>query len=180
MTASKVSNAGKRWIIPALVCATLPLTAAHAQGPAQGPAQAPSPPARAGLSADAINRLQDGRLAMIKEALKLNDAQLKLWEPVEAQIRKAATARRQRREALTQREQGAVPSLPDRLDRASQRMGERASELKAFADAVKPFYASLSEDQKAVANVLLRGRRGHWGMRGGRWASGPAAPATAR
>jgi membrane-associated HD superfamily phosphohydrolase len=132
-------------------------------------AQQQPPPARR-LSAETIARLQDGRFAMIKESLKLNDAQLKLFAPVEAQMRAAAAARAQRREErLKRREQGAAtPSLPDRLEFASERIAERAQRMKAFAEALKPFYASLSEEQKATADVLLRhmrGGHGRWAMR---------------
>jgi hypothetical protein len=59
------------------------------------------------LSPEARARLQDGRIAMIKETLKLNDAQLKLFAPVEAQMRAAATARQQ---ARAEREQTRQPA----------------------------------------------------------------------
>jgi LTXXQ motif family protein len=154
-----------KWAVPMLLAAAIP-TALFAQ------AQQPPPPARARLSADTIARLQDGRFAMIKESLKLNDAQLKLWSPVEAQMRAAAAARAQRREErIKQREQGlATPpsSLPDRLELATKRVAERAERMKAFAEAFKPFYASLSEEQKATADVLfgrMRGGHGRWAMR---------------
>jgi hypothetical protein len=123
-------------------------------------------------SPDALARLQDGRIAMMKAVLKMNDDQLKLWAPVEAQIRAAFTARQQARAEWSQaREQGAAaPPLPDRLDRASQRMAKRAADLKAFADVFRPFYASLSDEQKAVAGVVLRAAHGRrvrarWAMR---------------
>ena len=48
-------------------------------------------PAR--LSPEARSRLLDGRMVMIKETLKLNDTQLRLWAPVEQHIR-ARTADR--------------------------------------------------------------------------------------
>jgi hypothetical protein len=53
-------------------------------------------------------------MAMIKETLKLDAAQLKLWEPVEAQMRARSTAREQRwAERRQAREQGAQrPALP--------------------------------------------------------------------
>jgi hypothetical protein len=83
------------------------------------------------------------------------------------------------------RQQGAAaerPSLPDRLDRASKRMTERAQRMQAFTEAFKPFYAALSEDQKAVAGIVMHDARGD-GMRGPgrRWAMqrgerGPGAP----
>jgi hypothetical protein len=160
-----MKRAMAKWAVPMLLAASLP-AALCAQ------AQQPPAPAHARLSADTIARLQDGRFAMIKESLKLNDAQLKLWSPVEAQMRAAATARAQRREErIKQREQGlATPplSLPDRLELASKRIAERAQRMQALAEAFKPFYASLSEEQKATADVLLRrmrGGHGRWAMR---------------
>jgi protein CpxP len=155
-----------RMVLPLLLAATLPAAAALAQ--TQSQAQPPQTGAK--LSADAIGRLQDGRFAMIKESLKLNDAQLELFSAVEAQMRSAAAARRQMREERIRREQGAAarPSLPDRLDLASQRMAQRAQQLKALAEVFKAFYASLSEEQKAVADVVfhgVNGRHGRWAMR---------------
>jgi hypothetical protein len=49
-------------------------------------------------------------------------------------------------------------------------MAKRAEQMKAFAEAFKPFYASLSDEQKAVAGVVLHqgGRGGH----GGGWRRG--------
>ena len=110
---------------------------------------------------------------MIKGALKLNDQQLKLWAPVEEQMRSSFTARQQARSERRERgQQGAKterPSLPDRLDRASKRMADRAERMKAYAEAIRPFYASLTDDQKAVAGVVLRQGAG-FGGRGARWA----------
>jgi len=115
-------------------------------------------------------RLHDGRLAMIRESLKLNDSQQKLWAPVEAQLRTSFEARqKQRAEWLAARERGPGerPSLADRLDRMSQRMTERAERAKALAEAFRPFYASLSDDQKTVAGVVMRQAIG--GRGGQRW-----------
>ena len=121
-------------------------------------AQAQPPPRAAGLSPEVLARLHDGRMAMIKELLKLNEAQLKLWGPVEAQLRTRFAARQkaraERRERFERRAER--PSLADRLDRKSQRMAQRAERAKAFAEAFRPFYASLSDEQKAVAGVVLR------------------------
>lgn len=173
-----------RLIVPALLAAAIPASfalAQQAQSPAQPQAQAPSKDeGRPRLSREARANLQDGRMAMIKETLKLNDAQLKLWAPVEAQIRASAAARQQARaERRVQHQQGVqrLP-LPDRLDRASAAMARRAEQMKAFADVFKPFYTSLSDEQKALAGVVLREARGgmrghfrHWAMR-----RGPAGP----
>jgi hypothetical protein len=171
-----------RYLVPALLAATIPATAVLAQAP---PPQQPEPqqkrerPDRPRLSPDARKRLQEGRqegrIAEIKQALKLNDAQLKLWAPVEQQLRARFAAREQARQdfeqRMEQRRQGATaPPLPDMLDRASKRMTERAQRMQAFAGAFKPLYEALSEEQKAVAGIVLRDMRG--GMRGPgrRWA----------
>ena len=154
-----------RFIVPALLAAAIP-TLAMAQAQQEPGARGNERGRMERLSPESRARLQDGRFAMIKETLKLNDAQLKLWAPVEAQMRAAADARQQARSEQRQaRDQGAErPSLADRLDRASQRMAKRAEQMKAFADAFKPFYATLSDEQKALADVVLH--EGHGGRRG--------------
>jgi hypothetical protein len=142
------------------------LSVAHAQS--QPPTERP-----VGPSAEVRARLQDGRIAMIKEALRLDAAQLKLWAPVETELRAAFAARQKARAEWRERSEqrdAERPSLAERLDRRSKRMTERADRAKALADAFRPFYASLNDEQKAVAGVVLRrvGRpahHGHWFMR---------------
>jgi hypothetical protein len=168
----------------ALVTAALPaaIVFAQTQAPKDQPARADRRP---GLSADARARLLEGRLAMAKTALNLTSEQLQLWGPVEAQIRSSITDRAQRRQEMRAKRAAGEPrerlSLPDRLDRASQRMAQRAERMKAFAAVIKPFYASLNDEQKAVAGVVLRQMRGGdgWRGRGPRWAMqpGPGNPA---
>lgn len=159
-----------RFAVPALLAASIPAAAVLAQSQGQAPA------APRGPSLEVQTRLQDGRIAMVKEALKLNNDQLKLWAPVEEQLRASFKARQDARaERRERREQGAQrPSLPDRLDRASKRMADRAERMKAYAEAIKPLYATLSDDQKAVAAVVLRRPLGVGG-RGHRWAMHRAA-----
>jgi hypothetical protein len=171
-----------RFVVPALLAATaipsIVLAQAQTQPPAGAQARSERQAQRPQLSAQARARLQDGRFAMIKETLKLNDAQRKLWEPVEAHLRSTMAERQkmreERREAggQVQEQSKAGPSLPERLDRASERMAKRAAEMKAFAEVFKPFYDSLDEEQKAVAGIVLQrmhgGHRGHgyhrWAM----------------
>jgi hypothetical protein len=157
-----------RWsrfaVAATLLSVTLPGAVALAETQAQARPEPRSPELRA--------RLHDGRLAMIRESLKLNDSQQKLWAPVEAQLRTSFEARQKLRaewRAARERGLGERPSLADRLDRMSQRMTERAERTKALAEAFRPFYASLSDDQKAVAGVVMRqafhGGDGHHGWR---------------
>src|SRR5262249_5125458 len=97
----------------------------------------------------------------------------KLWAPVEAQLRAAQAARqkaRAERMAGPQGDERERLAPPDRLDRASQRATARAEHVKALAEAFRPFYASLSDEQKAVAAVVLRPMWRGRGFEGHRWA----------
>lgn len=132
-----------------------------------------------GLSPETSARLEDGRIAMAKTALKLNEEQEKLWAPVEEQVRANYAARRKRdeqwREKRAERREGKGRdklTLPERVERRSERMttratrmNERAEKTKEFAEVLKPFYASLSDEQKEVADVVLSrfagGMKGH-------------------
>ncbi len=130
-------------------------------------------------SAETIARLEDGRLAMAKAALKLSPDQEKLWAPIEEQVRAAFKAREAKRaewektreERQKQRAEGKRPDLAERFDKMSQNMTERSERMKAFATAFRPFYGSLSEEQKDVLKPLMRdlapgfGGRGHHGPR---------------
>jgi hypothetical protein len=118
-----------------------------------------------GLSPEVRARLYDGRIAMIKAALRLDGGQLKLWAPLEERLRarfaareqaRAQRSRRSREREQWQERPAARASLADRLDRRSKRLAERAERAKALADTFRPFYASLSDEQKAVARVVLR------------------------
>jgi hypothetical protein len=62
-----------------------------------------------------------------------------------------------------QRPQRPNVSAIDRLERTQQRMAERSTRLNEVIAAAKPLYASLSPEQKQVADDLLarQGRGGH-------------------
>ena len=155
-----------RYVVPALLAAAIPAGFALAQAQPQPQAEPQQTRERPRLSEDALKRLQDGRvegrIADIKEKLKLNEAQIRVSS---AARQKARTERRERRHEA----QDTRPPLTERLDRAAQRMTERAQRMQAFATAFKPFYESLSEEQKAVAGIVLRDMRGLRGH-GRRWA----------
>lgn len=171
------------------VAAAIPATYAVAKGVEHARWQQMSPETRA--------RLDEGRLAMIKTALKLTPDQEKLWSPIEAQIRdtfKAREAKRAEHEAMRaehdkNRADGKKSDLSERFEKMSKAMSERASRMSAFSGAFKPFYAALSDEQKEVLRPLIRnlapgmGRGGHghhfaeggggrgWGFGGG-WGGG--------
>jgi hypothetical protein len=167
MSAKEKHDMKSRWsrvaVAAAMLPAAIPISMALAQ--TQGPAQ------QAGRSPEVQARLQDGRIAMIKEALRLDATQLKLWAPVEAQLRASFDARQQARaeraEHRATRVNAERPALPDRLERMSKRLTERAERAKALAEAMRPFYAALTDEQKVVANVVMRqALRGPGGRRG--------------
>ena len=135
------------------------------------------------MSPETRTRLDEGRLAMAKTALRLTADQEKLWAPLETQVRdvfkdraeKYAERQKMREERKADGADDKRADLSERFDKMSQNMSERAERMKAFAAAFKPFYASLSDAQKDVLKPLVRdlapgfGGRGH---KGGRWAHG--------
>jgi hypothetical protein len=185
-----------RGLAVALMAATIPATIVLAQQatPADQPAVEKTDGGRRGPSPETLARLQDGRIAMAKAALKLSPDQEKLWVPVEEKIRANFEDRQKRREAWqAKREErraekkaqgddkkGEKLALPDniekrseRLTKQAERLNARAAKAKEFAEVLKPLYATFSEDQKAVAGrVLNHFGEGGKGQRGPRWAMG--------
>jgi LTXXQ motif family protein len=185
---SKVSKA----LAIVLFVATVPATIVLAQqDDAKNEAAVEKSEKRRGPSPEVMSRLEDGRIAMAKEALKLTPEQAKLWAPVEEKIRANFAEKREHREEWREKRKerrearknkdGERPSLPERLEKRSERMEkratrmtERAAKTKQFAEVMKPFYASLTEEQKEVADHVLRrvagdkmgrGHHGHHGKR---------------
>jgi hypothetical protein len=175
----------------ALLAASLPATVVLAQQ-----ADTPAEPAQQterhrGPSDETMSRLEDGRIAMAKAALKLTPEQEKLWAPVEENIRANYAERRktrdewrskwkehkeERKEARKDGGKRERLGLPERLEKRSEWMEKRASKLserakkaKEFAGVMKPFYDSLNDEQKEVAAHVLRrvAGEGH-GRHGGR------------
>jgi zinc resistance-associated protein len=128
---------------------------------------------RPGFSRADFEALTDARIAGIQAGLKLNADQQKLWGPVEQAMRTMAAERTQRFEEFRQRREAGQQQRPDlaqRLEQQAQRQTERAQRLTTLANAVKPFWASLDDNQKRLLPVLMRqGREGgrRAGMMGG-------------
>ena len=146
---------------------------------AGAPRAAPSRPAFA-MPSERV----EARLAYVRTALKITDAQQPQWENFASVLRKHARAMdqrfAQRRAEFDKRRDGAQrPERPnvtaiERLERTQQRMAERSTRLNEVIAAAKPLYATLSPEQKQVADSMLaqqgRGghhRRHHRGMHGG-------------
>lgn len=143
------------------------------------------------MSPDTRARLDEGKLAMAKTALKLTPEQDRLWLAVEAEVRNEFKARqdkilerqKMRDERKAERAAAkadnkdagdrATPSrkrgdLSERFEKMSTELTQRADRLKAFSTAFKPFYASLSDEQKDVLRPLMRDLAPGMGGRGGK------------
>ncbi len=133
-------------------------------------------------------RLEE-RLSKVRTDLKLKPEQTALFDKVEGLIKQRSaergdrwTAMRERREALRHAD------LMERLDATATRQGERAARSKELADAVRPLWTTLSDEQKTVLRRSvreamaegrervreMRGWRGGWHDqdRGDRWERG--------
>lgn len=146
------------------------------------------------MNPETRERLQDGKIAAAKASLKLSAEQEKLWGPIEEQVRtmykeradQRAERHKRRDERRAAREKGGEdkaqqrerPNIAERYERMAERIGERADKLKTFSAAFRPFYDSLTAEQKDVVGPVMRdlrvaglreGRRGHrhgWHDRG--------------
>lgn len=97
------------------------------------------------------------RLAKVREDMKLKPEQVPLFDRVEALIKQRAQQRaelwksmRERRETLRHAD------LMERLDARATRQGERAARSKEMADAARPLWSTLSDEQKTVARRAVR------------------------
>ena len=114
----------------------------------------------------------EARLAYIRTALKITDAQQAQWNAFAETLRNQARAADQRmQEFRAKHEQGATRERPNaiaRLEREQQRHAESATRINERLAVQRPLYAALSTEQKAIADEVLAPRRhgGHFG-RGG-------------
>lgn len=121
----------------------------------------------------------EARLAYVKTALKITDAQAPQWDAYANVVRKQAQAADQRmQEHHARMEQAKAaggernrPTAIEQLERRQQFFTNAAARSGELLAVQKPLYAALSPDQKRVADELFapRGHRGfHRGMRHGR------------
>ncbi len=140
-------------------------------------AQTANPPATAG------SRMQEGarhqhhqrafsmpserveaRLAYIKTALKITDAQQPQWNAFAETLRKQAGARDKQVEAwrgqMAQRTERQQPNAIARLERQQQLHAAAVTRLNERLAVQKPLYAALTDQQKQVADQVLTPRHG--------------------
>ena len=115
----------------------------------------------------------EARLAYIKTALKITDAQQPQWNAFADTLRKQAAARDKQmqswRDNMTKRADRQRPTAIERLERQQQHFAAAAVQLNERLAVQKPLYAALTTEQKQVADEVLapRGKHGksrHRGM----------------
>ncbi|QEL21161.1 hypothetical protein FQV39_00190 [Bosea sp. F3-2] len=99
----------------------------------------------------------DERLAKVRADLKLKPEQIPLFDKVEALVKQRSEQRVQQMAAMREeREKLRHADLMERLDAAANRQNERAARSKELADAVRPLWATLSDEQKTVLRRSVR------------------------
>jgi hypothetical protein len=115
--------------------------------------------------------LTDARIAGIQAGLKLSPEQQRLWAPVEQAIRAQAaerTARIEERLARMEERRQRTGRLDlmqrlerraDRVTRRAERVERRAEVFQALVTSMRPFWASLTDDQRRILPILMRERQ---------------------
>jgi len=105
----------------------------------------------------------EARLAYLKTALKITDAQQAQWNEFASTLRKHARAADKQvetaRAEAARREKGAQPTAIERMERGQERMAAAYTRLSETLAAAKPLYAALSPEQQKIADELLAPRR---------------------
>lgn len=108
----------------------------------------------------------EARLAYLKTALKISDAQQPQWEAFADTLRKQARGADERVQArraqMAKEGERTPPTAIERLERRQARLAAASARLSERLAAAKPLYAALSPEQQKIADELLapRGRGG--------------------
>jgi Spy/CpxP family protein refolding chaperone len=104
----------------------------------------------------------EARLAYLKTALKITDAQQAQWEAYANVVRKNAQDREQRFKTMHSDKSGHAehqrPNAVERLEREQSFHAEAVKRLGQLLEVQKPLYAVLSPEQQKVADVVLNKR----------------------
>jgi hypothetical protein len=130
--------------------------------PAAGTAQQPAAAPQHQHERPVPSRHIEGRIAFMRAELKITVAQQAQWDRVADAMRTSAKQKDQlfqQMRATHDQPQTAI----DKLDRRVRFIEAQAVSEKSFADAFRPLYQSLSDDQKKSADELFgRSRHGGW------------------
>ena len=151
-----------------LAAAAVPLAVAQSAAPSAAPQRHAQSAFR--LPSERV----EARLAYVKTALKITDAQAPQWNAYANVVRKHAQQADQRmQERRARMAQGAErkrPTAIERLERRQQFLATAAARSSERLVVQKPLYAALSPEQQRVADEVFapRGQRGGHHRGGGR------------
>jgi hypothetical protein len=109
----------------------------------------------------------DARVAAIHAGLRLTPDQEKLWPTLEGAARDAMKNMMDERQKL--RAAGPATNPIDRLQRRAELLTLRGQSMQKIADAARPFYASLTDEQKHRLPILMHAGHRGWRERVGMW-----------
>lgn len=113
----------------------------------------------------------EARLAYIKTALKITDAQKTQWDDFAGVMRKQAkdgdVRMQERRAKMAANIERKRPNAIERLERQQAFMATASARIGERLTVQKPLYAALSPDQQKIADKVLVSRGGKHGGRGG-------------
>src|SRR5262245_30134639 len=97
----------------------------------------------------------EGRIVYLRERLQITATQDPRWS-VLAQAYRAQEAARSQARLVGSTVLGAPPPVTERLAQQRADLTARSERLASILNALTPLYATLSDDQKAVADLLIR------------------------
>ena len=107
--------------------------------------------------AERAKERMEERLSKVRADLKLSPEQTALFDKVEGLIKQRSSERGERWKAMRERREALRHAdLMERLDATANRQGERAARSKELADAVRPLWTTLSDQQKTVLRRSVR------------------------
>ena len=114
----------------------------------------PAHPGGPGPDRPMPGRFIEGHLAFLKTELHITDAQLPQWEAVAKVLREHASARADLFSKM-QADRNQPLHAPDLLERRLSMAELGVKQTQDLLAAVKPLYESMSDEQKATADLLL-------------------------
>ena len=103
----------------------------------------------------------EGRIAFLKTELKITEAQSPQWNQLAEALRTNARRMTEMRGMMSQG--GAAMSATERLERMETMMTGMLESVRTTKAALTPLYAVLTDEQKKLADDLIRGPMGVMG-----------------
>ena len=100
----------------------------------------------------------EGRIASLKSELKITDAQTSAWNKFADALRAAGGSMNDMYQQMMQ--SGPATTLPARLERREAMLSAHLGRVKTLKEALDPLYASLSAEQKKIADSIMIGPMG--------------------